>query len=41
MLHNVTTMENCPVCRKARGEIYDQIYEAAYQQGYADAKEAV
>ncbi|MDR3361660.1 MAG: hypothetical protein LBO64_02280 [Desulfovibrio sp.] len=34
MLHNVTTMDVCPVCLKAREEIYNQIYEAAYQEGF-------
>jgi glycerate kinase len=30
VLHNVSTMDVCPVCCKAREEIYNQIYEAAY-----------
>lgn len=40
VLHNVTTCDQCPVCRKALDEERGLVYEAAFQDGYQAAMAA-
>lgn len=40
VLHNITTTDSCPVCCKITEEMYGQIYDSAFQDGYKAGKES-